>query len=142
MVRVVPFLQFIEALVNIVSGFIYMFAPHYLVQDMLRPELQGEFVGSHVEAVWKIFGTVVVSQSVALMAGAFGDGKIQKIAYLVLSVGEVLIVPLSYNYVETYGVWNMSSYGFVYSMATLLVARIVALLFFPSAFQDLKEKRK
>jgi hypothetical protein len=99
--RVVRILMLLESTVNLVSGLVYMFHPSLLVADMLRPELVSSFANSSEAAVWSLFGTTVVSQGVVLARGAFGDVHAAKTAYLMLIVGELLIVPLSIRYVNT-----------------------------------------
>jgi len=129
--RVVHGLMLAEAIVNVISGAVYLWAPSVLVLDMLRPELKDGFAGSPEALVWGMFGSLVITQSVLLVAGAFGSYEIAATAYWSLALGEVMMMPLIKAYVDKFGVWNVSSYGFAGAMTVLLVLRLYVLVLRP-----------
>jgi hypothetical protein len=135
--RVVAWLMLLEALVNIVSGAVYLFKPLWLLGFLAHPE---HHLPSELE-VWGMFGTVVISQSVVLLGGAVARGPgaaaQRRWAYYTLVVGELLLVPFASLYVNHFGVWNASALGFVVTMAVLCVLRLYALFFaHPNVFSD------
>ena len=135
MVRLLQRLQVVEFFVNLISGLVYIFQPAWLLGFLREP------LSDHESFIWSMFGTVVVSQGVVLLSGGVaprgpGGVRARRVAYWTLVVGELLIVPLAYRYVSQFGTWDLSAYGFVYSMALLCLARLVALLAFPDSFKD------
>lgn len=85
--------------------------------------------------VWRMFGTVCISQSIVLLGGGLARGQgsenFRRWAYYTLVVGELLLVPVAGMYVKRYGRWNASAIGFVCTMAFLCCLRCWALFFAP-----------
>jgi hypothetical protein len=72
--RTVARLMLLEALVNFVSGIIYMFKPLWLLGFLRDPDhhiFHGEMY------VWGMFGTVVISQGVVLLGA--GLARLQNV---------------------------------------------------------------
>lgn len=133
----VALLMLLEALVNIVSGLVYMFRPLWLLGFLAHPN---HHLPSELD-VWGMFGTVVISQSVVLLGGAVARGpgaaSQRRWAYWTLVVGELTLVPSASMYINRYGVWNGSALGFVCSMVVLCILRLYALLgASPQIFSD------
>jgi hypothetical protein len=129
--RWVARLMLLEGLINVVSGLVYMFRPLALLGFLRFPDHHGFNVSEM--SVWGMFGTVVISQAVFLFAGGFARGPgavaMRRAAYTALIVGELLIVPLAVIYINRFGEWNVSAFGFVGSMSVFLVARVWVLYF-------------
>lgn len=136
--RWVAFLQLLEAVVNIVSGIVYMWKPIWLLGFLQHPD--HHLLHAEMD-VWGMFGTVVISQAVVLMGGGVARGpgaaSQRRWAYYTLVVGELLLVPVASVYVNKYGHWNASALGFVVTMAVLCCLRVYALFFAsPQIFND------
>jgi hypothetical protein len=126
----------LEAIINIVTGLIYIFAPEILVLGLLPAESHAAFTGSAESVVWGLFGGVIITQSVVLLYGVVVGGSAAKNAYWALGLGEVLCAPVMTRYVNTFGVWNFSSYSFVGALLVFLFGRLVVLLWCPHWFNE------
>jgi hypothetical protein len=90
---VVSYFLFVEAIVNIASGLVYIFAPAYLVENFLVPSVRENALTLSVlyeSVTW--FGSLVLGQAVLMVLGAHNCAPpTQRIIYWYLFMGEVCI---------------------------------------------------
>ncbi len=127
----VPRLMVLEALVNLVTGFVYIFNPMLLLGFLRHPD-HHSFNAAEMQ-VWGFFGAVIVTQAVVLLGAAYARGPaavpMRRNAYLTLLVGEVVLVPMVWLFIHRFGTWNLSAIGFLGSLIVFGVGRVWVLYF-------------
>lgn len=127
--RFVRKLMLLEAALNTLTGLLYMLHPSTLAQG---PRVDTVSNTSPEAWVWGMFGSVIISQAVVLVMGAYGSEAEAKMAYWMLVVGEMALMPLLRGYFNSeWAVWNASAYAFFMPVAGFLVARLYVLLLRP-----------
>lgn len=87
----VSYFLFVEAIVNIVSGLVYILSPALLVENFLLPSVrENAFTLSVLYESVTWFGSLVLGQAVLMLLGAHNSSPpTQRIIYWYLFMGEV-----------------------------------------------------